>query len=96
MSKVIQVTIYRSISNESKLAKYAALAGPAMVSAGARFLARGIPVAVKESGEKTRTVVIEWESLESAENAYNSEGYQAALRELEGSAIREFRYIEAV
>ena len=96
MSKVIQVTIYRSISNKSKLAKYAALAGPAMVSAGARFLARGIPVAVKESGEKTRTVVIEWESLESAENAYNSEGYQAALRELEGSAIREFRYVEAV
>lgn len=96
MSKVIQVTIYRSISNESKLAKYAALAGPAMVSAGARFLARGIPVAVKESGEKTRTVVIEWKSLESAENAYNSEEYQAALRELEGSAIREFRYVEAV
>ena len=49
----------------------------------------------KESGEKTRTVVLEWENLEHAENGYNSEGYQGALRALDGAAIREFRYVEA-
>ena len=49
----------------------------------------------KESGEKTRTVVLEWENLEHAENGYNSDGYQEALRALDGAAIREFRYVEA-
>ena len=94
MTRVIQVTIYKSISDEVKLAEYAELAGPAMVAAGAKFLARGIPVAVKEEGKKTRTVVVEWESLQAAESGYNSEGYQEALKKLDGSAIREFRYVE--
>ena len=94
MTKVLQVTIYRSISDDAKLASYAELAGPAMVAAGAKFLARGIPVAVKEEGQKTRTVVVEWESLEAAEAGYNSIGYQEALKKLDGSAIREFRYVE--
>ena len=93
--KIYQVVIYKSISDEEKLAKYAALAGPAIKSAGGRFLARGIPVLTKESGEKTRTVVLEWENLEHAENGYNSDGYQEALRALDGAAIREFRYVEA-
>mgnify|MGYP001283350837 FL=1 len=93
--KIYQVVIYKSISDEEKLAKYAALAGPAIKSAGGRFLARGIPVLTKESGEKTRTVVLEWENLEHAENGYNSDGYQEALQALDGAAIREFRYVEA-
>lgn len=95
MSKVYQVVIYTSILDEAKLANYAALAGPAMEAAGAKFLARGIPVAVKEAGQKTRTVVIEWESINAAEKGYASEGYQTALAALDGGAIREFRYVEA-
>ena len=96
MSKIIQVVIYKSVSDEEKLAKYAALAGPAMMAAGGRILARGLPVAMKEAGEPTRTVVIEWDSLEAAEKGYSSDGYQAALTALDGGAIREFRYIEVI
>ena len=96
MSKIIQVVIYKSVSDEEKLAKYAALAGPEMAAAGGRILARGTPVALKEAGEATRTVVIEWDSLEVAEIGYASDGYQAALSALDGGAIREFRYVEAV
>ena len=59
-------------------------------------MARGIPLAVKEEGKKTRTVVVEWESLEAAEAGYNSEAYQEALAKLEGTAVREFRYVPAV
>ncbi|PQM55034.1 MAG: DUF1330 domain-containing protein, partial [Rhodobacteraceae bacterium] len=33
MTKVLQVTIYKSISDDAKLAAYAELAGPAMVAA---------------------------------------------------------------
>ena len=96
MNKILQVVIYKSVSNEKKLAKYAELAGPAMIKAGAKFLARGLPVAVREAGEKTRTVVIEWENLEVANNAYNSEGYQKAMKALDGGAVREFRYVELI
>ena len=96
MSKIIQVVTYKSVLDEEKLTKYAALAGPAMIAAGGRILARGMPVAVKEAGKATRTVVIEWDSLEAAEKGYASDGYQAALTALDGGAIREFRYIEAI
>ena len=96
MNKILQVVIYKSVSDEKKLAKYAELAGPAMIKAGAKFLARGLPVAVREAGEKTRTVVIEWENLEVANNAYNSEGYQKAMKALDGGALREFRYVELI
>ena len=96
MSKIIQVVTYKSISDGDKVTKYAALAGTAMAAPGGRIIARGTPVAVKEAGEATRTVVIEWGNLDAAEKAYNSEGYQEALAVLDGGAVREFRYIEAV
>ena len=96
MSKIIQVVIYKSITDENKLQQYAAIAGPAVKEAGGRFLARGVPVAVKEEGEATRTVVVEWDSMEAAEAGYNSDGYQAAIAALDGGAVREFRYIAAV
>lgn len=96
MSKIIQVVIYKSITDENKLQQYAAIAGPAVKEAGGRFLARGVPVAVKEEGEATRTVVVEWDSMEAAEAGYNSDGYQAAIAALDGGAVREFRYIEAI
>ena len=63
MGKVIQVVVYKSVSDEAKLAKYAALALPAMEAAGGRFLARSVPIAVREVlAEFTRTVV-KWDSL---------------------------------
>ena len=71
MGKVIQVVVYKSVSDEEKLAKYAELSLPAMEAAGGRLLARGMPIAVKEAGEFTRTVVMEWDSLETAEKAYD-------------------------
>ena len=94
MSKVLQIVTYKSISDDEKLAAYAKLSAPAMQSMGGRILARGMPIAVKEAGEATRTVVIEWDSMDAAEAGYNSAAYQQALAALDGSAVREFRYIE--
>ena len=96
MAKVLQVVIYTAISDEAKLAAYARLAGPAMQAAGGVFLARGVPVAVAEDGQMTRTVVVEWASLEAAQAGYNSPAYQEALAALGDGATREFRYVEAV
>lgn len=94
MSKIIQVVIYQSILDEAKLAAYAELAGPAILKAGGRFLARGQPVHTEEEGKMTRTVVVEWESLEAAKAGYHSADYQDALVALDGGAVREFRYVE--
>jgi uncharacterized protein (DUF1330 family) len=41
MPKAYAIVTYRSISDPEKLAAYAKLAGPAVASFGARFLARG-------------------------------------------------------
>ena len=41
-----------------------------------------------------RAVILEFESVESAKNAYNSEDYQAALKKLDGGADRFLFVIE--
>ena len=94
MSKVLQVVIYKSVSDEEKLAAYAKLALPAMEKAGAKFLARGVPIAVREEGQKTRTVVIEFTSYEKANLFYNSKEYQEAHDILKGHAVRHHQTVE--
>jgi uncharacterized protein (DUF1330 family) len=42
-----------------------------------------------------RAIVIEWESMEAAENGYNSPDYQNALKALDNGANRAFMYLEA-
>ena len=96
MAKGYWITCYRSISKPAALTEYAALAGPALAAAGGRFLARGVPAKVYEAGQNERTVVIEFESVEQAIAAYQSDAYQAALRKLDGGAERDVRIIEGV
>ena len=95
MSKSEAISLQYLFTSIKPLGPLAALALPAMEKAGAKFLARGLPVAVREEGQKTRTVVIEWPSIEAANAGYNGPDYQAALDALDGSASREFRYVEA-
>ena len=45
---------------------------------GARFLVRGGPAEQREGNSKSRTVVIEFPSIEAARACYDSPGYQAA------------------
>ena len=76
---------YREVSDEAKVAAYAELAGPALRAAGGTFLARGLPEQTYEAGVlRTRTVLIEFESVEAAMAAHDSPGYQEALAALGG------------
>jgi uncharacterized protein (DUF1330 family) len=84
---------YVEITDEEKLAAYAALAGPALTEAGGRFLARGLPEKVYEAGRSTRTVLIEFPSVEAAAAAHDSEAYQEALAALDGGAERDLRIV---
>jgi uncharacterized protein (DUF1330 family) len=96
MPKAYAVVTYRSVSDPEKLAAYAKLAGPAVLSLGGRFLARGNAVIAREQGAKERTVVVEYPSLEKATAAYSSPAYAEALKALGDGAVRDFRIVEGI
>lgn len=87
------ISLYREITDEAKLAAYAELAGPALTRAGGTFLARGLPEHVYEAGEQTRSVLIEFPSVEAARDAHDSPAYQEALAALDGGAVRDLRIV---
>ena len=90
------ISLYREISDEAKLAAYAELAGPALTGAGGTFLVRGFPEQVYEAGEMTRSVLIEFDSVEQARAAHDSPAYQEALAALDGGAVRDLRIVPGV
>jgi uncharacterized protein (DUF1330 family) len=96
MPKAYWINTFRSVSDPDKLAAYVELAGPAMRASGGRFLARGRPARVFESGVVERTTLIEFDGVEQAVAAYESPAYQAALQALGDGAERDLRIVEAV
>jgi uncharacterized protein (DUF1330 family) len=96
MAKAYWVACYHSISNPDALAAYAKLAGPAIAAAGGRFLARGNAAKAYEAGLTERIVIIEFDSVEKATAAHDSEGYQAALKVFGKAAVRDLRIVEGV
>ena len=96
MPKAYWISTYRSVKDPERLAAYAKLAGPALTGAGGRFVARGLPAAVREGGLEQRTVLVEFESVAAALAAYDSPAYKEALAALgTGSVERDIRIIEA-
>ena len=89
------ISTYKEITDEAKVQAYVALSGPALRGAGGTFLARGLPEATFEAGEKTRTVLIEFPSVEAAVAAHESPAYQEALAALDGGAVRDMRIVPA-
>ena len=96
MAKAYWINTFRVVRDPKKVTDYIELAGPVMREWGGRFLARGQPARVFEAGVYQRTVIIEFDSVERAIAAYESPGYQAALRALGDAAERDIRIIEAV
>jgi uncharacterized protein (DUF1330 family) len=96
MAKAYWVAFYRSISDQDAFAEYAKLGPSAIQAAGGRFLARGTPAQVYDAGLKQRTVIIEFDSVEEAIAAHDSEGYQAALKKLGTACDREIRIVEGL
>jgi uncharacterized protein (DUF1330 family) len=96
MAKAYWVATYFSVSNPDALGEYAKLAGPAIAAAGGRFLARGNAAKAYEKGMTQRTVIIEFDSVEQACAAHDSDGYKAALKALGNAAERDIRIVEGV
>jgi uncharacterized protein (DUF1330 family) len=94
MPKAYWVVTYHRIDDPEALAAYAMLAAPAVVEGGGRFLARGMPQAVREAGVMERVVLVEFDSMEAAEALYESAAYQRARAHLDGGAVhRELRIV---
>lgn len=92
---VYWVNTFTSIRDEERLGLYIERAGPAMLAAGGRFLARGEPLIALEGESALRTTIIEFPDLDAAVAAYHSDAYQEALRILGDAATREIRVIAA-
>jgi uncharacterized protein (DUF1330 family) len=90
------ISTYVEVTDESKLQAYAELAFPALTSAGGTFLARSLPSAVYEAGRETRSVLIEFPSVEAAVAAHDSAAYQEALAALGDGAVRDIRIVDGV
>jgi uncharacterized protein (DUF1330 family) len=96
MPKAYWVATYRSISDQDAWAAYSKLAGPAIEAGGGRFLVRSNPAKTYESGLMQRVVIIEFDNVEQATRAHDSEAYQAALQALGKGADRDIRIVEGV
>jgi uncharacterized protein (DUF1330 family) len=97
MKKGYWVVAYKSISDESALKAYGALAGPAVRSSGGRFLTGSTSqIQTQEAGLQQRTIVVEFDSYDLALAAHQSEAYQKALQALKSGADRDFRIVEGV
>jgi len=96
MAKAYWIATYRSIHDPDALAAYAKLAAPALQKSGGRFLARGTPAKVYESGVDQRTVLIEFDSVAQAVAAHDSPAYQEALRVLGEAVDRDLRIVPGV
>jgi uncharacterized protein (DUF1330 family) len=97
MKKGYWVVVYRSVSDESAVKAYGALALPAVEAFGGRFLTRSTSqVQTFEAGLQLRTVLVEFDSYETAFAAHGSEAYQKALQALGSGAERDFRIVEGI
>jgi uncharacterized protein (DUF1330 family) len=95
MKKGYWVVSYKSISDESAVKAYVALAGPAIRSFGGRGLTSPTSqVQAREAGLQQPAVVVEFDRHDIALAAYESEAYKKALRALGSGAERDFRIVE--
>ena len=95
MKKGYWVVAYRSISDESAVIAYGALAVPALEAFGGRLLTKSTSqIQPHEFGLQQRAVLVEFDSYEIALAAHESEAYRKALQALGSGAERDFRIVE--
>jgi|SRR5689334_25192571 uncharacterized protein (DUF1330 family) len=88
------VVCYKSVSNQAALSEYMKLAATALDALGGRVIVGGKPAKTHEAGMDQSVVVVEFDNLERAIAAYESDQYRPALRVLDNAALRDFRIVE--
>jgi len=83
------------VTNPQQYAEYAKLTPALIEKSGGRFLARGGRTASLEGpAPRSRVVIIEFPSIERAQEFYNSPEYVAARKLREGAAVTQFVAVE--
>jgi uncharacterized protein (DUF1330 family) len=88
------VVCYTSVSNPPAISEYAKLAATALEALGGRVIVGSKPAKTHEAGVDQLVVVVEFESLEKAMAAYESDLYRPALKVFGNAAQRDFRIVE--
>jgi uncharacterized protein (DUF1330 family) len=88
------IVCYQSVSNPVALSEYMKLAGAALQALGGRVIVGAKPAKTHEAGVDQTVVVVEFESIEKATAAYESDEYKPALKALGNGAQRDFRIVE--
>jgi uncharacterized protein (DUF1330 family) len=88
------VVCYKSVSNPVVVSEYAKLAAAALEALGGRVIVGSKPAKTHEAGVDQLVVVVEFESLEKAISAYESDLYRRALKVFDNAAERDFRIVE--
>jgi uncharacterized protein (DUF1330 family) len=88
------VVCYKSVSNPAAMSEYSKLAGAALEALGGRVIVGGMPAKTHEAGVDQSVVIVEFENLEKAIAAYESDSYRAALKVFDNAAQRDFRIVE--
>ena len=90
----VPVVCYTSVSNPDTVSEYAKLAATALEALGGHVIVGGKPAKTHEAGVDQSVVIVEFENLEKAIAAYESDLYQAALKVFDSAAERDFRIVE--
>ena len=69
-----------NVKNQEEYKKYTDIAGPAIISSGAKILSRGGKIVNLEGQKYGRIVIIEFPSVDHAEKFYISNEYREALQ----------------
>jgi uncharacterized protein (DUF1330 family) len=88
------VVCYRSVSNPALVSEYVKLAATALEALGGRVIVAGKPAKTYEAGVDQSVVIVEFDDLEKAIAAYESDLYGAALKVFDNAAQRDFRIVE--
>ena len=89
MTKAYWVGIV-DVKNQEEYKKYADIAGPALINAGANILSRGGRIKNLEGKKINRAVIIEFPSMDDAEKFYASEEYRSGLKYLNEDVAERF------
>jgi uncharacterized protein (DUF1330 family) len=94
LPKAYVMVMYRSSPEPTTFAQYGELAIPAVQQGGGRILARGLPSKTYEAGMNERVTLVEFDSLEQAISARESDAYKVAFAKLGNDVVRDVRIIE--
>jgi uncharacterized protein (DUF1330 family) len=84
------------VTDPETYAKYAELAGPAIIKYGGTILARGGKQVIFEGGAFERSIVARFPSIADAERCYHSPEYSEARKYAVGAAERHMVAVEGV